>query len=61
MSLDAVGLAAVHTAAMLATMAAVALLVYQVVGVGFLRRGWVNVDRVWAGALVTAGTVTLVT
>ena len=40
---------------------AVALLVYQVVGVGFLRRGWVNVDRVWAGALVTAGTVTLIT
>ena len=34
---------------MLATMAAIALLVYQVVGVGFLRRGWVNVDRVWAG------------
>jgi hypothetical protein len=29
--------------------------------VGFLRRGWVNVDRVWAGALVTAGTVTLIT
>ena len=23
--------------------------------------GWVNVDRVWAGALVTAGTVTLIT
>ncbi len=61
MSLDAFGLAAVHTAAMLATMAAISLLVYQVVGVGFLRRGWVNVDRVWAGALVTAGTVTLVT
>ena len=61
MSLEAVGLAAVHTTAMLVTMAAVSLLVYQVVGVGFLRRGWVNVDRVWAGALVTAGTVTLVT
>lgn len=60
MSVDAVGLAAVHTAAMLATMAAIALLVYQVVGVGFLRRGWINVDRVWAGALVTAGTVTLI-
>jgi hypothetical protein len=60
-SLDAVGLAAMHTAAMLVTMGAVALLVYEVVGVGFLRRGWVNVDRVWAGALVTAGTVTLIT
>ena len=61
MSLDALGLAAVHTAAMLATMAVVAVVVYEVVGVGFLRRGWVNVDRVWAGALVTAGSVTLIT
>ena len=61
MSAEALGLAAVHTAAMLAVMGAVALFVYEVVGVGFLRRGWVNVDRVWAGALVTAGTVTLVT
>ena len=40
-------------------MAAVSLARLQVVGVGFLRRGWINVDRVWAGALVTAGTVTL--
>lgn len=61
LSLDAFALAAVHTASMLVVMGAVALLVYEVVGVGFLRRGWVNVDRVWAGALVTAGTVTLFT
>jgi hypothetical protein len=61
LSLDAFGLAAVHTASMLVVMGAIALLVYEVVGVGFLRRGWVNVDRVWAGALVTAGTVTLFT
>jgi hypothetical protein len=61
LSVDAVGLAAVHTAAMLVVMGTVAMLVYEVVGVGFLRRGWVNVDRVWAGALVTAGTVTLFT
>jgi hypothetical protein len=59
LSIEAVGLAAVHTAAMLTVMATVAFTVYEVVGVGFLRRGWINVDRVWAGALVTAGTVTL--
>jgi hypothetical protein len=34
------------------------LLVYEVVGVGFLRRGWVNLDRVWAFALLSAGPVT---
>jgi hypothetical protein len=59
LSVEAFGLAAVHTAAMLAVMGAIAFTVYEVVGVGFLRRGWINVDRVWAGALVTAGTVTL--
>jgi hypothetical protein len=46
---------------MLAVMAVIAVLVYEIVGVGFLRRGWVNVDRVWAGALVAAGTATLFT
>jgi hypothetical protein len=61
LSAEALGLAAVHTAAMLAVMACIALAVYEVVGVGFLRRGWVNVDRVWAFALVSAGTVTLFT
>jgi hypothetical protein len=61
LSAEAFGLAAVHTAAMLAVMAGIALAVYQVVGVGFLRRGWVNVDRAWAFALVSAGTVTLFT
>jgi hypothetical protein len=59
LSLNAVGLAAVHTASMLAVLAVIAVAVYEVVGVGFLRRGWVNVDRVWAGALVAAGTATL--
>jgi hypothetical protein len=47
----------VHTGAMIAVAAAVALLVYHFVGVGILRRGWFNLDRVWtyalgAGALV---------
>ncbi|MFG2070135.1 hypothetical protein ACGFKZ_25060 [Micromonospora tulbaghiae] len=51
--------AAVHTAAMLAVALAVALLVYEVLGVGVLRRAWFNVDRLWAGVLVAAGVVTL--
>jgi hypothetical protein len=59
-SLDAVAAAGVHTLAMLAVMAAIALTVYEVFGVGFLRRGWVNLDRLWAGALVCAGAITLV-
>jgi hypothetical protein len=52
---------AVHTAAMLVVMAAVAVLVYEKVGVGVLRKAWVNLDLVWAGALVVAGVFTLFT
>ncbi|MGH9182390.1 MAG: hypothetical protein ACRDZ9_00965 [Acidimicrobiales bacterium] len=37
----------------------VALVVYERVGLGILRRAWVNVDMVWAVALVAAGAFTL--
>ena len=58
----AAGLAllAIHTAAMFLVMGLVALLVYEVVGVALLRRAWVNLDRLWAVALVLAGVATLV-
>lgn len=46
---------AVHSLAMLATTAVVAILVYDWVGVGVLRRGWVNLDLLWTGALVAVG------
>src|SRR5947207_8732083 len=36
-----------HTAAMLVTMGAVALLVYDRIGVLVLRRAWVNLDAIW--------------
>jgi hypothetical protein len=49
----------VHTGAMLVVMGAVALVVYEKVGVGILRRAWINLDLVWAGAFVTAGVATL--
>jgi hypothetical protein len=42
---------AIHTLAMLATTALVASLVYEWVGLGILRRAWVNVDGVWTLAL----------
>jgi hypothetical protein len=50
-----------HTLTMLATMAVVAVLVYAKLGVGVLRKAWVNVDALWAAALVLAGVVTLFT
>lgn len=59
-ALSGLAAAGVHTVAMLGTALAVALLVYQVLGVGVLRRAWFNVDRLWAGVLVAAGLVTLI-
>ena len=38
----------------------IALVVYEKVGLAILRRAWFNLDRVWAGALVAAGALTLV-
>jgi hypothetical protein len=45
----------VHTLAMLAVIASVAILVYQWVGLAFLRRGWINFDALWTAALGGSG------
>jgi hypothetical protein len=50
-----------HTAAMLATMGLIAVLVYERLGVMVLRRAWVNMDAIWAAAVVAAGLATLFT
>jgi hypothetical protein len=52
---------AVHTLAMFAVMASVALIVYEKLGLMILKRTWYNVDLLWAGALVGAGVITLLT
>lgn len=57
-ALVAVGL---HTFAMLTVTAVIALVVYDWVGLGFLRRGWVNLDWVWAGSLLATGLLLLLT
>jgi hypothetical protein len=49
-----------HTATMLAAICAVALLVYDRVGVAFLRTGWVNLDWIWTAALGICGVLLLV-
>jgi hypothetical protein len=58
---DAATAITVHVAAMLAVMAVVALVVYDKLGLTFLRRAWINSDQFWAAAFVVAGAVTLVT
>ena len=45
----------VHTAGYLLVTGAIAVVVYERVGVRFLRKAWVNLDLIWAVALVITG------
>jgi hypothetical protein len=49
----------VHVGAMIVTCGTVALLVYELLGLRVLRSLWLNLDRVWAFALVGAGIATV--
>jgi hypothetical protein len=61
-SLPASGLALLlHVGAMVLVAGAVAVFVYEHVGLAILRKAWINLDAVWAGAFVLAGVLTLVT
>jgi hypothetical protein len=54
LALAAVG---VHTLAMLVVTGVIAVAVYEWVGLAFLRRGWLNLDRVWVASLVATGAI----
>jgi len=49
-----------HTGAMLLVMGTVAFVVYEWVGLRILRTAWINLDAIWAGALVAAGALSFV-
>jgi hypothetical protein len=51
----------VHTLGYMLTATLIALLVYTKIGVRFLRTGWVNLDLVWAAALILTGLIALIT
>jgi hypothetical protein len=51
----------VHSLAMLVVTGIVALVVYEWVGLDFLRRGWINLDLVWTTALIGIGLWLLLT
>jgi hypothetical protein len=62
MSLVGSGVAVLlHVGAMLVVMGVVAVLVYDRFGLSVLRRSWLNLDAVWAGAFVVAGLITFFT
>jgi hypothetical protein len=56
----ALAVIAVHTGAMLLVIATIAIVVYEWVGLAFLRRGWINVDLLWTVALAASGAYMLI-
>jgi len=50
---------AVHGAGYLLATALAATVCYEIIGLKWLRRGWVNLDAVWAVALILTGVVAL--
>lgn len=65
MHADGAGLSAalqatlVHSAGYLAVTAGVAAVVFEKLGVGLLRKAWINLDLMWAVALVVTAVVTV--
>ena len=55
------GLAAtlVHGAAYLLVTAVIALLAFEKFGLGLLRKAWINLDLIWAAALIATGVFTV--
>lgn len=54
---QAIAVVLVHTGALVAVMGTVALLVYEKLGLAILRSAWINLDTIWAGALLAAGVI----
>ena len=50
---------AVHGISYLFVTAAIAWIVFTRLGVGLLRKAWINLDLIWAAALIVSGGVTL--
>jgi hypothetical protein len=56
----AIAAVALHTGVMLATIALISLVVYEWVGLAFLRTAWINLDLVWVLALGLCGALLLI-
>jgi hypothetical protein len=48
-----------HAAGYFAVTAVIAVLVFEKLGVGILRRAWINLDLIWSASLVATGVLTL--
>jgi hypothetical protein len=52
---------ALHVLAMIVVMGAIALIIYEKLGLEILRRAWINTDRLWAATFIAAAGFTLFT
>jgi hypothetical protein len=50
---------AVHSGSYLVVTAAIAWVVFHKLGVGLLRKAWINLDLIWASALIASGALTM--
>ena len=57
---QAAAIVVLHTSAMFVVMGTMAIAVYQWLGLKILRSAWINLDAIWAGALIGAGVLSLV-
>ncbi len=57
---QAIAVVIVHTGAMLIVMGTIAIAVYQWIGLQILRSAWINLDTIWAIALIAAGLLSLI-
>jgi hypothetical protein len=57
---QAMAVIVIHTGAMLVVMGTMATVVYEWVGLNILRSVWINLEGIWAGALIAAGVMSLV-
>jgi len=55
----AIATTAVHRAGYLVVTAAVGWLVFTKIGVGLVRHAWINLDLIWAVALIGTGILTV--
>ena len=58
--MQAIAVVVVHTGAMLVVMGTVAIAVYEWIGLQILRSAWINLDTIWAVALIAAGLLSLI-
>ncbi len=57
---QAIAVVILHTGAMLLVMGAIAIAVYQWIGLQILRSAWINLNTIWAIALIAAGLLSLI-